>query len=173
MYIAFVDFTKAFDSVNRDLLLKILTKLGCPPKFVRVIKKLYSDVHAGLIVDGVLTEPFVYNSGEAMVQVSADSLWDLCCYSAFTCLQNHRTPIQHQNSVSIRRQSFRSEKTKGKTESSHGLHQRSAICRRYCHLQRLFSRLADDVDCIQDLSKKMGLSINIKKTETTCIGLLR
>ena len=31
--IAFVDFTKAFDTVNRELLFIILSKLGCPAKF--------------------------------------------------------------------------------------------------------------------------------------------
>ena len=43
MYIVFVDFTKAFDTVNRELLYLILSKLGCPPKFIRLIKNLYSN----------------------------------------------------------------------------------------------------------------------------------
>ena len=63
MYIAFVDFTKAFDTVNRDLLYGILGRLSCPAKFVRIIKKLYTNVHARLVVDGELTSPFEYNSG--------------------------------------------------------------------------------------------------------------
>ena len=63
LYMVFVDFTKAFDTVNREFLFKILGKLGCPPKFIRLIESLYSQVHARLIVDGVLTEPFEYNSG--------------------------------------------------------------------------------------------------------------
>ena len=58
MYIAFVDFTKAFDTVNRDLLYGILGRLGCPAKFLRIIKKLYTNVHARLVVDGELTSPF-------------------------------------------------------------------------------------------------------------------
>ena len=63
MYIVFVDFVKAFDTVNRELLFSILGKLGCPPKLIRIIKKLYSDVHARLIVDGELTKAFEYNCG--------------------------------------------------------------------------------------------------------------
>ena len=51
LYIAFVEFVKAFDTVNRELLF-ILGKLGYPPKFIRIIKMLYTDVHARLIVDG-------------------------------------------------------------------------------------------------------------------------
>ena len=38
LHIMFIDFTKAFDSVNRDMLFKILGKLGCPPNFIRIIK---------------------------------------------------------------------------------------------------------------------------------------
>ena len=46
---------KAFDTVNRELLFIILIKLGCPAKFIRIIKNLYTNVHAKLIVDGELT----------------------------------------------------------------------------------------------------------------------
>ena len=35
LYIAFVDFTKAFDSVNRNALWVILKKMGCPPHICR------------------------------------------------------------------------------------------------------------------------------------------
>ena len=40
--------------INRELLLAILEKLGCPAKLSRVIKKLYTNVHARLITDGEL-----------------------------------------------------------------------------------------------------------------------
>ena len=63
LHIAFIDFTKAFNCVNRELLFTILEKLGCPAKFCRVIKKLYTNVHARLIIDGELSEPIKYNSG--------------------------------------------------------------------------------------------------------------
>ena len=55
LYIAFVDFVKAFDWVNRELLFIILGKLCCPPKFTTIIKSLYTDVHARLAIDGELT----------------------------------------------------------------------------------------------------------------------
>ena len=42
---AFVDFVKVFDTVNRELLFIILGKLGCPPQFIRIIKKLHTNVH--------------------------------------------------------------------------------------------------------------------------------
>ena len=40
LHIAFIGFTKAFDCVNRELLFKILGKLGCPANCVQVIRTL-------------------------------------------------------------------------------------------------------------------------------------
>ena len=34
LYAAFVELTKAFDTVSRDGLWKILARLGCPPEFL-------------------------------------------------------------------------------------------------------------------------------------------
>ena len=38
---AFVDLTKAFDSISRDGLWKILVRLGCPPKFFTILRQLH------------------------------------------------------------------------------------------------------------------------------------
>ena len=43
LYIAFIDFTKAFDTVNRPLLFKLLSKIGCPPNLLKTIQLLYLD----------------------------------------------------------------------------------------------------------------------------------
>ena len=39
--IVFVDFSKAFDSVHRGMMLKILKAYGIPPQIVQAIAKLY------------------------------------------------------------------------------------------------------------------------------------
>ena len=36
----FVDLTKAFDTVSRDGLWKILARLCCPPKFLTLLRQL-------------------------------------------------------------------------------------------------------------------------------------
>ena len=63
LHIAFIDFTKAFDCVNRELLFVILEKIGCPVKMTKIIKALYSNVKAKVIVDGELSEAFNYDGG--------------------------------------------------------------------------------------------------------------
>ena len=40
LYAAFVDLTMAFDIVSCDGLWKILACLGCPPKFLTILRQL-------------------------------------------------------------------------------------------------------------------------------------
>ena len=41
LYATFVDLAKAFDNVSRDGLWKIRARLGCPPKFLTILRQLY------------------------------------------------------------------------------------------------------------------------------------
>jgi len=41
LYVNFVDFEKAFDSVHQDSLWKIMKTYGIPEKFIRIIRLLY------------------------------------------------------------------------------------------------------------------------------------
>ena len=41
LFVAFIDLTKAFDTVSRDSLWKILSRLGCPSKFLTIIRQLH------------------------------------------------------------------------------------------------------------------------------------
>ena len=43
LYAAFIDLTKAFDTVSRDRLWKILARLGCSPKFLIILRQLCED----------------------------------------------------------------------------------------------------------------------------------
>ena len=46
LYLAFVDLTKAFDTVNRDLLWNILRKYGCPPTFIATLQQFHTGMCA-------------------------------------------------------------------------------------------------------------------------------
>ena len=41
LYIVFVDLTKAFDFVNRNLLWRLLGKIGCPCNLVNIIRSFH------------------------------------------------------------------------------------------------------------------------------------
>ena len=63
VYANFVDFKKAFDSIHRDSLWKILTHYGVPEKLVRMVKMLYADFSAQVLCEGELTDPFQVKTG--------------------------------------------------------------------------------------------------------------
>ena len=63
LYANFIDFEKAFDSIHRDSLWKILRHYGIPPKLVNVIKMLYSDFKPQVICNTALTDHFSVTTG--------------------------------------------------------------------------------------------------------------
>ena len=63
MYIAFIDFEKAFDSLHRASLWKILRHCGIPQKLVNIIQSLYENFECRVIYNNKLTEPFRVNTG--------------------------------------------------------------------------------------------------------------
>ncbi|XP_052231488.1 uncharacterized protein LOC127844930 [Dreissena polymorpha] len=58
LYVVFVDFEKAFDSLHRDSLWKILGHYGIPQKLVNVIRSLYKNFECRVVHNNQLTEPF-------------------------------------------------------------------------------------------------------------------
>ena len=74
--LCFVDFRKAFDSIHRGVMIKILRAYGVPPNLLRAIETMYRDtsatvvtlegeseefrIHAGVLQAGTLA-PFLFN----------------------------------------------------------------------------------------------------------------
>ncbi|XP_062604700.1 uncharacterized protein LOC134266492 [Saccostrea cucullata] len=63
LYIHFVDFEKAFDSVHRDNLWVIMKKYGIPRKLIMMVKALYDNFQCSVIDDNVTTDPFPVKQG--------------------------------------------------------------------------------------------------------------
>jgi hypothetical protein len=51
LHVAFIDFTKAFDSLEHPSVLEALLKEGLEKKYIRVIAKIYSDNQAKIKLD--------------------------------------------------------------------------------------------------------------------------
>ena len=58
LYICFVDFEKAFDSIDRQTLWKLLQHHGIPEKLIKIIRSSYEPSTCQVIHKNVLTEPF-------------------------------------------------------------------------------------------------------------------
>ncbi|KAL0159315.1 hypothetical protein M9458_043040, partial [Cirrhinus mrigala] len=63
LYITFVDFKKAFDSIDRGKMFEILRHYGIPDKLVRAIKTIYNNSKSAVLVEGGLTEEFEITTG--------------------------------------------------------------------------------------------------------------
>ncbi|CAH2265133.1 jg9285 [Pararge aegeria aegeria] len=63
IYICFVDFSKAFDSVKWPKLWKTLLEMGTPKHLVHLLRCLYEDGTASVKADGTLSNPFHLSAG--------------------------------------------------------------------------------------------------------------
>ncbi|KAF0031717.1 hypothetical protein F2P81_016272 [Scophthalmus maximus] len=75
-YMAIIDLTKAFDSVNRQALWLVLAKIGCPEKYIRVLRLLHDNMSATVLTGfGDETEPFQVDTRIKQGCVIAPSLF--------------------------------------------------------------------------------------------------
>ena len=63
LYSVFVDFQKAFDSIDRETMWKLMQHYGFPPKFITIIQQLYENAKCQVIHEGKLTESFFVQTG--------------------------------------------------------------------------------------------------------------
>ena len=63
LFAAFVDLTKAFDTVNRDGQWKILVCLGCPPTFLTILCQLHEGQQRQVKCNGSLFGNFLISNG--------------------------------------------------------------------------------------------------------------
>jgi exonuclease III len=60
---AFLDFTKAYDTVNRELLWRILERYGLTPKILNAIRNFHEGMETKVRVNGVLSAPYKVTNG--------------------------------------------------------------------------------------------------------------
>ena len=63
VHLAFLDISKAYDSVNRELLWRKLSSLGIGGEYLNTLKSLYTDDSVDCMVNGILTRPIFLRRG--------------------------------------------------------------------------------------------------------------
>ena len=63
LYVLFVELRKAYDSVPRQALWKVLEKYGVPEKMLNVVKSLHEGMHAEVRVGSTVTDRFEVRNG--------------------------------------------------------------------------------------------------------------
>ena len=77
LYMVFVDFGKAFDTVGRTGLWQLLRKYGCPEKFTTMIEALHTGMMANVSVGGEVSESFSVTNGVKQGCVLAPTLFSI------------------------------------------------------------------------------------------------
>ena len=77
MYTTFIDLTKAFDTVSREGLWKIMAKFGCPPKFIMIVRQFHDGMNARVQDGGAFSEPFPVTNGVKQGCVLAPTLFSI------------------------------------------------------------------------------------------------
>nr|VZI29233.1 unnamed protein product [Spirometra erinaceieuropaei] len=63
LYSTFLDLTKAFDTVNREGLWKIMQEFGCPERLIQMVRQLHDGMMARVTDNGAVSETFTVTSG--------------------------------------------------------------------------------------------------------------
>ena len=75
--LAFIDLTKAFDSVNREALWACLARLGYTPKFVNITRQLHEGMKGCVLYEGEQSGSCIINTGVKQGCVIAPTLFSI------------------------------------------------------------------------------------------------
>ena len=151
LYVCYIDFRKAFDSVWRDGLWSVMRHLGYPEKIVRILEDLYSETLSAVRVNGSITEWFetlVAESCRLAYYRHYCSTYFLKSYTIARALRNLDIGVV-LGGYRLNNLCFADDIV--------------AICNNNQGLDAIVTSMAME-------SRRMGLNINIDKTETQLIG---
>ena len=77
LYSTYVDLTKAFDTVSRDGLWRIIAKYGYPQKFITIVQQLHDGMFARVQDNGEISQPFPVSNGVKQGCVLAPTLFSI------------------------------------------------------------------------------------------------
>ncbi|BHF80025.1 hypothetical protein SprV_0702314900 [Sparganum proliferum] len=77
LYSTCVNLTKAFDTVNREGLWKIMQKFGCPERFIQMVRQLHDGMMARVTDNGAVSEAFAVTNGGKHGCVLAPTIFSL------------------------------------------------------------------------------------------------
>ena len=169
LFIAFVDLSKAFDTVNRDVLWQVLKRFGCPPKFLNILAQFHSGMMARVVVGRHSSEPFGVETGVRQGCVLAPVLFNIFLVCVTTLL---RRRMEKQAGVTI---DFRLDgnlfnirrlqaTTKMTSETIIEL-QYADDCALVAHTPEALQNI---LSAAVNAYTRMGLTINTQKTEVLC-----
>ena len=164
LYIVFVDFTKAFDTVGRTGLWQLLRKYGCPEKFTTMIESLHTGMMVNVRNGGEVSDTFAITNGVKQGCVLAPTLFSIFLSAmleeAFKDMGDGIYIQSRQNADLFTVAHFRA-----KTKTTNILVRELLFADDSALIAHSAEEIQRIVDAFANASSKFGLKINIKKTE--------
>ena len=164
LYMVFVDFSKAFDTVGRTGIWQLLGKYGCPEKFTTVIEALHTGMMANVNVGGEVSESFSVTNGVKQGCVLAPTLFSIFLSAMLDeAIQDmgHGVDIQSRQSADL----FNVAHFRATTKTTPTLMRELLFVDDSALVAHSVEQMQNIVDAFSDASNKFGLKINIKKTK--------
>ena len=164
LYSTYIDLTKAFDTVSREGLWRIMAKYGCPRKFVAIIRQLHDGMLARVQDNGETSQPFLVSNGVKQGCVLAPTLFSLIFSAMLTDAFKDTDAginIRYRTDGSIFNLRRLQAKTKVMTDTINDL-----LFADDCALNAATeTSMQQTVDKFSDACNNFGLTISTKKTE--------
>ena len=164
LHLLFIDLTKAFNTVNRAALWAILSKLGCPPRFVQIIRSFHDGMFCRVIENGDASDPFPVSNGVKQGCVLVPTLFSLLfaqMLSAALSQTEAGVKIHYRTDGDF----FNLRRLKSYTKVTRAIVHDFLFaddCALAAHSEVDLQELAD---CFATAAKSFGLTVSIKKTE--------
>ena len=165
LYCVFVDLTKAFDSVSRLGLWKLLQRVGCPEKLVNIIRSFHDGMLAKVVGNGGESDPFEVTNGTKQGCVLAPTLFGIVIAAMITDALDD--PQLRGIDVTFRTDGgvFNLARLRAKGKLSRALIKELMFaddCALVAHTEADAQKL---MDAFARSARRYGLTVSIKKTE--------
>ena len=164
LFTTFVDLTKAFDTVSREGLWKIMAKYGCPPTFITMIRQFHDGMMAHVVDDGETSKEFPVSNGVKQGCVLAPMLFSLMFSAMLTDAFTEDDPgvdIRYRTDGKL----FNARRLKAPTKVSHCTI-RNLLFADNCALNATsHEKMQQCMNKFTEACDNFGLAISTKKTE--------
>ena len=160
----FVDLTKAFDTVSREGLWKIMAKFGCPAKFIAMVRQFHDGMLARVQNDGEFSDPFPVTNGVKQGCVIASTLFSMMFSAMLTdAFQegDNGIPIRYRFDGKL----FNLRRLQAKSKVQTEVLDEFLFADDMVKGAPTEEKMQKDVDQVSDSCDSYDLTISIKKTE--------
>ena len=155
---------KAFDTVSREGLWKIMAKFGCPNTFISMVREFHDGMQARVQDNGTCSEPFQVGNGVKQGCVLAPTLFSMMFSAMLTDAfqsRNMGIDLRYRTDGKLFNLRRLQAKTKVKTTTA-----RDFLFADDCALNASGQmEMQQSMDCLAAACTDFGLTISTKKTE--------